>query len=138
MIHFFRRHPERSCAVILLFLFTHHKKISFSFFNILRNSISSRKVIVTIKTKLNLFIAYVQGLFLYKSKLWATTTTTEGRIDFFQRKLLYHVMGVKWPKIIKNKELSEKASVKKWSNLVKKRTFTPCKPSKMKLYSRNC
>ena len=73
---------------------------------------------VTIKTILNLFKAYVQIIFLYKSDLWTTTKTIEDRTDSFQRILLCRVMGVRWPKIINNKELYEKAGAEKWSNLV--------------------
>ena len=79
---------------------------------------------VTIKTKLNLFKVYVQSIFLYNSELWTTTKTIADKIDSFQRKLLRQVMGVRWPKIVKNTELYEKTSVEKWSIIVKKRRFS--------------
>ena len=53
---------------------------------------------VTLKTKLNLFKAYVQSTFLYNSELWTTPKTIENRIDSFQRQLLHQVMDVRWPK----------------------------------------
>ena len=59
---------------------------------------------VAIKTKLNLF--------LYKTELWNTTKTISDKIHSFQRKLLGQVMGVRWPKVVKNTELHEKTGVK--------------------------
>ena len=50
---------------------------------------------VTIKTKLDLFKAYVQSIFLYNRELWTTTKTIADRYDSFQQKLLRQVMGVK-------------------------------------------
>ena len=57
---------------------------------------------VTIKTELNLFKAYVQIIFLYNGELWATANSIVDRTDLFQQKLLCQVMGVRWPKIVKN------------------------------------
>ena len=79
---------------------------------------------VTIKTKLNLFKVYVQIIFLYNSELWTTTKTIADRNDSFQQKLLRQVMGVRWPKIVKNTELYEKTGVEKWSSIVKKRRLS--------------
>ena len=79
---------------------------------------------VTIKTKLNLFKVYVQIIFLYNSELWTTTKTIADRNDSFQQKLVRQVMGVRWPKIVKNTELYEKTGVEKWSSIVKKRRLS--------------
>ena len=79
---------------------------------------------VTIKTKLNLFKAYVQNIFLYSSELQTTTKTIGDKIDSFQQKLLGQFMGVRWLKIVKNTGLYEKAGVEKWSSIVKERRLS--------------
>ena len=76
---------------------------------------------VTIKTKLNLFKADVQSIFLYNSELWTITKTIADKIDSFQWKLLRQLMGVRYLKIVKNTELYEKTGVEKWSSIVKNR-----------------
>ena len=79
---------------------------------------------VTIKTKLNLFKAYVQGHFLVQHGIWTTNKTIADIIDSFQWKLLRQVRGVRWPKIFNNKELYEKTGVEKRSSIVKRRRLS--------------
>ena len=54
---------------------------------------------VTIDTKLHLFKAYVQSIFLYNSELLTAKKTTEDRFESFQRKLLHQVMCMRWPEL---------------------------------------
>ena len=54
----------------------------------------------------------------------ATAKTIADRIDSFQRKLPHKVMGVRWPRIIKNKELHEETGVGRWCSIVKRRRLS--------------
>ena len=79
---------------------------------------------VTIKTKLNLFKAYVQGHFPVQHGIWTSNKTIADIIDSYHWKLLRQVTGVRWPKIFKNKELYEKTGVEKRSSIVKRRRLS--------------
>ena len=88
----------------------------------LKDLIKSHKL--SIKTKIKIFKAYTQSIFLYNSELWVTTKTIEDQIDSFQRRLLREVMGVKYPRIVRNEEVYEKSGMVKWSETIKKRRLS--------------
>ena len=76
------------------------------------------------KTKIRIFEAYVNSIFLYNCELWTLTTTLEKNIDSFQRRLMRTVLQIFWPKVINNEQLYEKAKITKWSESVLKRRLT--------------
>ena len=78
----------------------------------------------SIHTKLKVFNAYVQSIFLYNSELWTVTKSTISRIDSFQRRLMRQVVGVRWPKVMKNDELYQLTKAEKWSVIIKKRRLS--------------
>ena len=77
-----------------------------------------------LSTKLKIFESYVQSIFLYNCELWAITKTIAEQIDSFHRRLLRDVLGVKYPRIMKNEEVYNKTSAVKWSTIVTKRRLS--------------
>ena len=69
---------------------------------------------VSEKTKIRIFEAYVNSIFLYNCELSTLTNTLEKNIDSFQRRLMRTVLQIFWPK----------AKITKWSVSVLKRRLT--------------
>ena len=67
------------------------------------------------KSKLRIFESYIKPIFLSNSELWTTTSSLEGQIDSFQRRLLRWAINVRYPKKISTKELKEKLKYQPWS-----------------------
>lgn len=78
---------------------------------------------VTEDTKLRIFSALIESIFLYNSELWGTTKSLDKKIDVFQRKLLRLVFQINWKKgnWLSNVELYEKAKIEPWSKTIAKR-----------------
>ena len=72
---------------------------------------------VQIKTKLRIFSALLESIFLYNSEVWGTTKEDENKIDVFQRRLLRNVLGINWKKgnWISNNELYKITNQTPWS-----------------------
>ena len=83
--------------------------------NISRTKKISEKIIICI------FKTYLESVFLYNSELWTLTSTLEKQNDSFQRKQLWKVSGIFWPKIIKTKDLYERTNQEPWSRNIKRR-----------------
>ena len=73
------------------------------------------------QTKLRIFKAYLESVFLYNSELWCMTKSISDQIDTFHRKQLRKVLRIFWPKIITNKELYERTGQIPWSKTIFKR-----------------
>ena len=74
------------------------------------------------KTKIKVFQAYINSVFLYHSELWILTNKLEKKIDSFQRRLLRNALGFHYPKIIRNEDLYKK--IIPWSKRIRKRRLS--------------
>ena len=73
------------------------------------------------KTKLRIFRACVESIFLYNSELWTVTKTIENKIDSYQRRLQRRAINIKWPKKISTDRLNEITNDRKWSDTIRTR-----------------
>ena len=78
---------------------------------------------VSEQTKIRIFVAYVESIFFYNSELWTINKTLNNKIDTIQRIFLRKVLGIYYPKIIKNDRIYEKTSQIPWSIKIKKRAL---------------
>jgi len=74
-------------------------------------------------TKLRIFNALLESIFLYNSEVWGLTNKQENKIDVFQRRLLRNILNIRWRNNnwISNKELYEKTKQTEWSKKIKYR-----------------
>ena len=68
--------------------------------------------------KLRIFNACVAPVFLSNAELWTTTTTINGQINAFQRRLLRQVLNIKYPKKISNDNLYKIVNQEQWSHYI--------------------
>ena len=78
---------------------------------------------VSEQTKIRIFVAYVESIFLYNSELWTINKTLNNKIDTIQRTFLRKVLGIYYPKIIKNDRIYERTNQIPWSIKIKKRAL---------------
>ena len=78
---------------------------------------------VTTDTKLRVFSALIESIFLYNSELWGTNKSIEKKIDTFQRNLLRLILQISWKKgnWLSNVDLYAKTKVQPWSKTIAKR-----------------
>ena len=77
-----------------------------------------------IRTKLKIFNALVGSIFLYNSYLWAMNETRNGIVNAFQRRLLRHMLNIKWPNKISTEKLMNMTKVTPWSNVIDARRLS--------------
>ena len=80
--------------------------------------------ITPIKTKLKIFNALIGSIFLYNSYLWAMNKTRNGVVNSFQRRLLRHMLNIKWPKKITNDKLMSITKEEPWSKVIDRRRLS--------------
>ena len=76
---------------------------------------------ISIKLKVRCFQAYISSVFLYNSELWCINKSINEEINAFHRKQLRYAIGVRYPKIVKSKDLYEITKVEEWSKTIKRR-----------------
>ena len=74
--------------------------------------------IVTLNVKLRLFNTCIRSIFLYNSQIWTMTKKRENQVDYFHRRMLRKMLGVRWPKKISNIELQKKTTQKPWHFII--------------------
>ena len=80
--------------------------------------------ITPIKTKLKIFNALIGSIFLYNSYLWAMNKTRNGVVNSFQRRLLRHMLNIKWPNKITNDKLMSITKEEPWSKVIDRRRLS--------------
>ena len=75
---------------------------------------------ITESTKLRVFTALIESIFLYNSELWGTTKRLDDNIDKFQRKLLRLIFDITWRQRnwLSNEQLYNKYKLKPWSKII--------------------
>ena len=76
---------------------------------------------ISIELKVRCFQAYISSVFLYNSELWCINKSIMEEIDAFHRKQLRYAIGVRYLKIVENKDLYEITQVEEWSITIKRR-----------------
>lgn len=78
---------------------------------------------VSTNTKLRIFNALVESIFLYNSELWSLTKTLEDKIYCFQRRLLRCVLKISWSRNnwCSNIELYKRTNQQEWSKTIRTR-----------------
>ena len=76
---------------------------------------------LNIKTKIRIFNACVESIFLYNSELWTLTKTAENKIDSYHRRLLRRAINIRWPNKISCEDLYNKTKQGKSSGKIKTR-----------------
>ena len=76
------------------------------------------------ETKLRIFNALIESIFLYNCEVWTVTKAIEKDIDIFQRNLLRRILNIKWSDKVSNEKLYEKTKTKRWSEKIKKRRLS--------------
>ena len=69
------------------------------------NTLWNRKDKVPVETRIQLYKTLVKPVMMYNSGTWGLTKGEENSLDGFHRKQLRIVLGVKYPRIMKNKEV---------------------------------
>ena len=69
-------------------------------------------------TKIRIFNSYIEPVFLSNSELWTTTSSIEGMIDSFQRRLLWWAINIRYPRKICTEKLKLKLKYIPWSNYI--------------------
>ena len=73
------------------------------------------------KTKMRIFQAFVNSIFLYNSELWTFTKALAHKIDVFQRSLLRRVVGTRRIEKMSNMDLYNKTETIPWSVITQRR-----------------
>ena len=60
---------------------------------------------VKVKRRVTLYNALVRSILLYNCGTWGMSTTDEKNIDSFHRQQLRHILNIKYPNIIRSKQL---------------------------------
>ena len=68
--------------------------------------------------KIRIFNACIAPIFLCNSELWTTTSSTNGIINAFQRRLLRYAINIKYPKTISTQKLKETLKYTDWSTYI--------------------
>ena len=77
---------------------------------------------VTMSVKTTLFRSYITPIFLYNSELWTLTNNMQRKVDSFQRRIIRtFFFNVRWPTIVKNKEIFNKTKLEPWPIKIGKR-----------------
>ena len=89
--------------------FAHHK---------LKSIFKSKQI--TESTKLRVFTALIESIFLYNSELWGTSKRLNDKINKFQRKLVRLIFNITWKQRnwLSNEELYNKFKLKPWSKTI--------------------
>ena len=74
--------------------------------------------------RIKYFEAFVTSIFLYQCGTWTLTTKTNTSIDTFQRSFLRRIVGIYYPKTIRNTELYAITCQRPWSETCKQRRLT--------------
>ena len=99
--------------------FARRKQLSNVAYNSYKTTLESKKL--SLKTKVRLFRAYIESIFLYNSEIWTTSKKLENDIDVFQRNLLRRILKIRYPYIISNEDLYKRTELEPWSLTIKKR-----------------
>lgn len=89
----------RKCKIVGSYLGTaediqNRKKLTNYSYSSLKSIFRSR--FVTVETKLRIFGALLESIFLYNSELWTLTKALENEVDVFQRQLLRNILNIRW------------------------------------------
>ena len=78
---------------------------------------------ISTQTKLRVFGALIESIFLYNSEVWGLTSAQENNIDVFQRKLLRNILGIRYSanNWISNDDLYLLTKQDPWSRTIKRR-----------------
>ena len=98
---------------------TRRKQLSNVAYNSQKITLESKKL--SPKTKIRLFRAYIESIFLYNSEIWTMSKRLENDIDVFQRNLLRRILKIRYPYIISNEELYNRTEIEPWSLTIKRR-----------------
>ena len=98
------------------------KCLAIDTYNNFRNIFQSKNN--STETKMRIFTAFVNSIFLYNSELWTLTTALALKIDVFQRSLLRRVINTKRIEKMSNKTLYNKTKTIPWSETIKKRRLS--------------
>lgn len=98
------------------------KGLAIDTFNNFKHIMDSNKV--SIETKMKIFQAFINSIFLYNSELWTLTKSLSHKIDTFQRSLLRRVIKTRRIEKMSNKTLYKKTSTTPWSENIKKRRLS--------------
>jgi hypothetical protein len=98
---------------------TRRKGLAIDAFNNFRHIMTSNKI--STETKMKIFQAFVNSIFLYNSELWTLTKALEFKIDVFQRSLLRRVINTRRIDKMSNIILYRKTNTTPWSETIKKR-----------------
>ena len=74
--------------------------------------------VISENTKLRIFASYIQPVFLSNSELWTTTTSIEGIINSFQRRLLRWAINIRYPRKISTETLKARLKYQQWSEYI--------------------
>lgn len=91
----------------------HRKQLCMAIFNKYKMKLTNSKI--TMKTRINIFNAYITPVYLYNSELWTLTSKQEHEIDIFHRSLLRKILKIYYPHIISNDNLYIRTNEKKES-----------------------
>ena len=80
--------------------FIRRKQLSNAAYSTYKITLESKKL--KLKTRIRLFQAYVESIFLYNSELWTANKKLENDIDVFQRNLLRKILQIHYPHTISN------------------------------------
>ena len=79
---------------------------------------------LSVQMKIRHFRTYIESVFLYHSEIWTTNKTINNSIDAFHRRLLRYAIGVKYPKIMPDKQVYEMTQCKPWSETIQHRRLS--------------
>ena len=99
--------------------FVKRKQLSNAAYSSYRSTLESKKI--KMKTRIRLFKAYIESIFLYNSEVWTMNKKLEHDIDVFQRNLLRRILKIHYPNKISNEDLYSRTGVEPWSQDIKKR-----------------
>ena len=122
-----KRHGQekwKKCKYLGSLLDTEHdikrrKGLAIDTFNNFKHIMESKKV--STETKMRIFQAFVNSIFLYNSELWTLTKALAHKIDVFQRSLLRRVVGTRRVEKMSNIDLYCKTETIPWSQTIKRR-----------------
>ena len=79
---------------------------------------------LSVQMKIRHFKTFIESVFLYHSEIWTTNKTINDSIDAFHRRLLRYAIGVKYPKIMSDKQVYEMTKCIPWSETIKHRRLS--------------
>ena len=78
---------------------------------------------ITLKTKLRVFRACVISVLLYGCETWKSSKTLMAKLQSFINRKLRYIIGIWWPRTIKNEELWARTEQEEIENTIKRRKF---------------